>query len=68
MLKSQVSKVSLCKCGDVYSGCDTYVFPTNLVYVFFGTAIPTSSFNFIQLFFILVLYSLPSTHIHGMVD
>ena len=39
-----------------------YVIPTNLVCVFFGTAIPTSSFNFIQLLFILVtvlFYSKP---------
>ena len=30
-----------------------YVIPTNLVCVFFGTAIPTSTFNFIQLFLYL---------------
>ena len=31
------------------------IIPTNLVCVFFGPAIPTLSFNFIQLFFILVV-------------
>ncbi len=35
----------------MYSECD---YPQNLVCVLFGPAIPTSSFNFIQLFFILV--------------
>ena len=34
---------------------DVIRYPYNLVCVFFGTAIPTSFFNFIQLFFILVL-------------
>ena len=38
----------------MYNGCDTLSLQI-LVYVFFGTAIPTSSFNFIQLFFILVV-------------
>ena len=32
------------------------IIPTNLVCVLFGPAIPTSSFNFIQLFFILVYF------------
>ena len=31
-----------------------YVIPTSLVGVFFGTAFPTSSFNFIEFSFILV--------------
>ena len=35
-----------------------YVIPTNLVCVFFGPPIPTSFFNFIQLFFILVAIEL----------
>ncbi len=30
------------------------IIPTNLVCILFGPAIPTSSFNFIQLVFILV--------------
>ena len=43
-----------------------YVIPTNLVCVFFGTAIPTSSFNFIQLFFILVLWMLVKDDQEGL--
>ena len=39
----------------MYSGCD-YLFPTNLVCILFGIAIPTSSFNFIQLFFLFFFY------------
>ena len=36
---------------DVYSGCDTLTLH-NLVCAFFGTAIPTLSFNFIEFLFI----------------
>ena len=32
-----------------------YLIPTNFVFILFGIAIPTSSFNFIQFFFILLL-------------
>ena len=46
------------------------IIPTNLVCVLFGATIPTSSFNFIQLFFILVtipffiaLWAKPAIHV-----
>ena len=32
-------------------------YPYNLVCILFGIAIPTSSLNFIQLFFVLVIYN-----------
>ena len=34
------------------------IVPTNLVCALFSTAIPTSSFNFIESFFILVFYEM----------
>jgi hypothetical protein len=46
------------------------IIPTNLVCVLFGPAIPTSPFNFIQLFFILcycfffiALWAKPAIHV-----